>query len=384
MSVVDQHAPDVGVTGVCRALGASRATWYRRRARSAGTPSSPRSRTHPRRLTDPERQHVVDVLCCEEFADRSLRAVYAILLERGEYLCSVSTMYRILRERKAVRERRAQRVHPKNAIPRCCARAPNQVWSWDITKLPGPARTHFSLYVILDIFSRYIVGWLLHDRESALLATRLIETKIIEAGIDAGQLTVHADRGAPMKSKSVAQMLGDLGVDRSHSRPRVSNDNPFSESQFKTMKYCADWPASFASLGHAYEWVTWFVAWYNHEHRHEGIGLFTPADVHTGRHLTLDRTRQRALDDAYAAHPERFVRGRPSTPSLAEEIWINRPTESTITIAPSIPLTLPGGRGIQGGGASSPLVAAQESTGSTPVVDRRETHRNRPVQAVAS
>ena len=214
MSLVDHHAPTVGVTGVCRALGVSRATWYRRRTRSVEASPAPRSRSHPRRLTDAERQEVIDVLCSEEFTDRAPREVYAILLERGKYLCSIRTMYRILHERKAVRERRTQRTHPENAVPRCCARGPNEVWSWDITKLPGPARTHFSLYVVLDVFSRFIVDWLLAERESALLATRLIEQQIIAAGIDAGPLTVHADRGAPMTSRPPAPLLADLPVSR--------------------------------------------------------------------------------------------------------------------------------------------------------------------------
>ena len=242
MTLVDQHAPAVGVADACRTLGVSRATWYRRRAR-CNTPSAlPRSRSHPRRLSDAERQRVLEVLCRDEFIDRTPREVYAILLERGEYLCSVRTMYRILAEQKAVRERRPQRSHPEHAVPRCCATAPNQLWSWDITKLPGPLRTFFSLYVVLDVFSRYVGAWLLARRESAYLATRLIEQAIVSAGVDTDQLTVHADRGAPMTSKSIAQMLADLGVERSHSRPRVSNDNPYSEAQFKTMKYCPAWP----------------------------------------------------------------------------------------------------------------------------------------------
>lgn len=360
MSLVDQHAPTVGVTGVCRALDVSRATWYRRRTRSVEASPKQRSRSHPRRLTDAERQEVIDVLCSEEFTDRAPREVYAILLERGKYFCSVRTMYRILHERKAVRERRAHRNHPENAVPRCCARGPNEVWSWDITKLPGPARTYFSLYVVLDIFSRFIVDWLVAERESALLATRLIEQQIIAAGIDAGQLTVHADRGSPMTSKSMAQMLADLSVDRSHSRPRVSNDNPFSESQFKTMKYCPTWPGHFTSREHARDWSASFVQWYNHEHRHEGVGLFTPAVVHTGRHLAIDRERQRALDDAYAAHPERFVRGRPSSPSLPAEVWINRPTDATVVLGPPLSPLAPPFRGEAGEFEGRPIPAPQQ------------------------
>ena len=360
MSLVDHHAPTVGVTGVCRALGVSRATWYRRRAQDVDTSPSARSRSHPRRLTDSERQEVIDVLCSVEFSDRAPREVYAILLERRTYLCSIRTMYRILHDRKAVRERRAQRNHPENPVPRCCARGPNEVWSWDITKVPGPARTHFSLYVVLDVFSRFIVDWLLAERESALLATRLIEQQILAAGIDADQLTVHADRGAPMTSKSMAQMLADLHVDRSHSRPRVSNDNPFSESQFKTMKYCPSWPGRFMSREHAREWVAAFVRWYNHEHRHEGIGLFAPADVHNGRHLVIDRERQRALDEAYAAHPERFVRGHPTSPALPVEVWINRPTEATVMLEPPASLLAQPFRGEAGEFEGRPIPAPQQ------------------------
>jgi putative transposase len=378
MTVVDTHAPLVGVTGACRAVGVSRATWYRRRARALGGAApapAARSRSHPRRLTDAERDHVVAVLCSDEFRDRSPRAVYAILLERGEYLCSIRTMYRILHERRAVRERRALRNHPQNAVPRCRATAPNEVWSWDITKLPGPARSSFSLYVVIDIFSRSIVDWLVAERESTFLATRMIEQQIVAAGIDANQLTVHSDRGAPMTSRTMAQMLADLGVERSHSRPRVSNDNPFSEAQFKTMKYGATWPTRFVSLHHAREWAASFVQWYNHEHRHEGIGLFTPADVHAGRHLQLDVVRQRTLDAAYVRNPERFVRGRPVPPVVPAEVWINRPGETTLPLADAahhLP-TLQGGRGIQGGGAASPLVAAPETFDRATALRRRET-----------
>lgn len=359
MSLVDHHAPAVGVTSACRALGVSRATWYRRRAKSVEASAAQRSRSHPRRLTDAERQAVVDALCSKEFQDRAPREVYAILLERGTYLCSIRTMYRILHERKAVRERRAQRDHPANAVPRCCARGPNEVWSWDITKIPGPARTHFSLYVVLDVYSRYVVDWLLAERESALLATRLIEQQIVTAGIDAGQLTVHADRGAPMTSRSMAQMLADLGVDRSHSRPRVSNDNPFSESQFKTMKYCPTWPGIFTDREHARQWVAAFMQWYNHQHRHEGIGLFTPADVYNGRHVSIDRERQRALDGAYAAHPERFVRGRPTSPDLPAEVWINRPTVATLTAETPAPTPAQLFRGAAGEFEGRPIPAPQ-------------------------
>ncbi len=386
--LVDQHAPTVGVTDACRAIGISRATWYRRRARRDTPSTLPRSRSHPRRLSDAERQRVLEVLCRDEFIDRAPREVYAILLERGEYLCSVRTMYRILVEQRAVRERRRVRNHPENAVPRCCATAPNQLWSWDITKLPGPQRMFFSLYVVLDVFSRYVVAWLLAERESAYLATRLIEQTIVSAGIAADQLTVHADRGAPMTSKSIAQMLADLGVERSHSRPRVSNDNPFSEAQFKTMKYCPAWPGQFSGYRHAREWSASFTGWYNHDHRHEGIGFFTPADVHFGRHIEIAHVRRSTLGTAYAAHPERFVSGPPTPPSVPSEVWINRPTERTITMPAPVALlapALPGGRGVpRGEGPRLPLVAASHASVTTTVVDRRETHRDPPLPAMRS
>lgn len=360
MTLVDQHASTVGVTDACRTLDVSRATWYRRRARRDDAPSRPRSRSHPRRLSDAERARVLEVLCSDEFLDRAPREVYAILLERGEYLCSVRTMYRILAEQQAVRERRSQRNHPENVVPRCCATAPNQLWSWDITKLAGPHRTWFNLYVVLDVFSRYVVTWLVARHESSALATRLIEHALIAEGIDEDQLTIHADRGAPMTSHSLARLLAGLGVERSHSRPRVSNDNPFSEAQFKTLKYCPDYPGRFADIASSRAWCTSFFRWYNHEHRHEGIGLFTPADVHRGRHLEIGRVRQRALDAAFAAHPERFVRGRPTSPAVPAEVWINRPTDATMTPArPAAPLAQPF-RGEAGELEGRPIPAPQQ------------------------
>lgn len=388
MTLVDDHGPRLGVTDACRALGISRATWYRRRTRRDGASDPPRSRSHPRRLSDDERRRVVEVLCDKEFIDSSPREVYAVLLEKKKYLCSVRTMYRILAGQRAVRERRRVRNHPKNAIPRRRATAPNQLWSWDITKVPGPHRKHFNLYVVLDVFSRYVVTWLLAERESAYLATRLIEQAIASAGIAADQLTVHADRGSPMTSKTMVQMLADLHVERSHSRPRVSNDNAYSESQFKTMKYCPAWPGRFSGYQHAREWSASFMRWYNHDHRHEGIGFFTPAVVHFGRHLAIQRVRRSTLDAAYAAHPERFVKGPPKPPSVPDEVWINRPTEKTITtpgaVAPSASC-LQGGRGGPGGeGPRLPLVAAPEPSGSTTVITRRETHRDLAVAELIS
>lgn len=387
MTLVDQHASTVGITDACHTLGVARATWYRRRDRPDDATPSRRSRSHPRRLADSERARVLDVLCSGEFIDRAPREVFAILLERGQYLCSVRTMYRILAEQKAVRERRPQRNHPETAVPRHRATAPNQLWSWDITKLPGPARSWFNLYVVLDVYSRYVVTWLLARRESAYLATRLIEQAIVSAGIDRGQLTVHADRGAPMTSTSLAQMLANLGVDRSHSRPRVSNDNPFSESLFKTLKYFPEYPGRFAEIGAGRAWSSSFFGWYNHEHRHERIGLFTPADVHFSRHFEIDRVRQGALNAAYAAHPERFVKGPPKSPSVPEEVWINRPTGQSMTLdgpAALAPALLGGREGPGGEGPRLPLVAAQHAPCITTIVDRRETPSQRRQLALIS
>jgi len=334
MKIVDEHAPEVGIAPACRAVEVSRATWYRRRKKNAqnAAPRIQSRRRPPRRLSDAERERILDILCSDEFVDRSPRAVYAMLLERGEYCCSVRTMYRILAEQRAVRERRPQRKHPEYTAPICCARGPNELWSWDITKLAGPNRSWFSLYVILDVFSRFVVSWLLARRESAFLATCLIEQAIQSHDVNPLRLTIHADRGGPMRAKSTAQLMADLGIERSHSRPRVSNDNPFSEAQFKTLKYCPQYPGSFTTYEAAKSWSGSFFAWYNHEHRHEGIGLFTPSDVYTGRHMELTVARQRVLDMAYAAHPERFVRGRPTPPVVPDEVWINRPTDDLVTV----------------------------------------------------
>jgi len=261
MTIVDDHAAEVGIAAACRAVGVSRATWYRHRKEASQEDRKPRRRP-PRRLSDAERARVLKVLCSDEFVDRSPRAVYAILLDRGEYLCSVRTMYRILRENRAVRERRPQRKHPEYSAPICCTRAPNELWTWDITKLAGPSRRLFNLYVILDVFSRFIAGWLLARCESAFLARQLIEQTIVTHDVNPRNLTIHADRGAPMRAKTTAQFMADLNIERSHSRPRVSNDNPFSESQFKTMKYCPQYPGSFGSFEEAKAWCGTFIEWY--------------------------------------------------------------------------------------------------------------------------
>lgn len=323
MLAVAQAAPGLGVAPACEALGVPRASFYRRLAPAHGPHRRKRS---PRALPPAERAAVLDVLHEPRFVDQAPREVVATLADEGKSLCSISTMYRILHENDEVRERRAQLRHPLYAAPELLAERPNQVWSWDITKLKGPVKwSYFQLYVILDIFSRYIVGWMVAHRESAALAERLIDTTCERQGIARGQLTVHADRGSSMTSQTVAQLLADLGVTKTHSRPHVSDDNPYSEANFKTLKYRPGFPERFGSLPDARTHVAAFERWYNHEHHHTGIADLTPADVHHGRAQDRLDARQRVLDVGYAAHPERFVNGPPRVPALPTAAWINRP-----------------------------------------------------------
>lgn len=326
MECVQELAAVVGVTMACRAFGLPRSSYYRhQRAPAPARLRQPR-RPHPRALTLDEQASVRAQLNSERFADRAPRAIYATLLDEGIRLCHWRTMYRLLHADAATRERRAIRRHQLYARPELLATAPRQVWSWDITKLRGPQPgSWYNLYVVIDIFSRMIVGWLLADREDARLAERLIADACTREGIEPQQLTVHADRGAPMTSKLVAELLLDLGVTRSHSRPSISNDNPYSEAQFKTMKYGPSYPERFASIEEAQAWVTSFIHWYNTEHRHSGLGLLPPVVVHSGQASTVSTARQQTLDAAYAAHPERFVGGRPVPPSVPDRVWINPP-----------------------------------------------------------
>jgi len=269
---------------------------------------------------------VLATLHNDRFIDDAPASITARLLDEGTYLCSTRTMYRILRAEGESRERRDQLRHPAYARPELLATEPNQLWSWDITKLLGPAKwTHFHLYVLLDVFSRYVVGWMVADYESATLAARLIDEACRRQQISPGQLTVHADRGTSMRSKTVALLLADLGVTKTHSRPHVSDDNPYSESQFKTLKYRPGFPDRFGSLQHARAWCSPFFRWYNHEHRHGGIAFLTPADVHDGRARQVLRRREEVLSNAARQHPERFVRGATRLPHLPEAVWINRP-----------------------------------------------------------
>jgi putative transposase len=330
---VEELTPIVGTRLACRALGAAPATIYRRRRPPA--PAARRPRAAPARaLTVTEREAVLAELHSERFRDCSPAQVYATLLDDGRYLASERTMYRLLEAAHgSVRERRNQLSHPAYAKPELLAERPNELWSWDISKLKGPAKwTCFYLYVILDVFSRYAVGWTVQHRETAQVAEALIAQATGQQRVEPGTLTVHADRGGPMRSKPVAFLLADLGVARTHSRPYTSTDNPYSEAQLKTLKYRPGFPDRFDSILEARAFCREFFAWYNERHRHSGIGLMTPAAVHYGRASELHAERARVLAQAYARTPERFVRRPPRPPALPTAAWINQP--KTEEVAP--------------------------------------------------
>jgi putative transposase len=339
-TAIGELTPLIGVRVACQATGRAPASYYRAHCKQSSAQSDTFSSTataqddlpvgresaQPRALSVAEREHVLAVLNGERSADMAPAAVYATLLDEGTYLCSQSTMYRLLRERGQTGDRRRHATHPAAVKPELVAHQPNSVWSWDITKLRGPAKwTYYYLYVILDIFSRYVVGWMVASRESKVLAERLIAQTLAAQHITADQLTLHADRGSSMSSKPVALLLADLGVTKSHSRPHTSNDNPFSESQFKTLKYRPDFPERFESIEAARVHCDRFFVWYNHEHKHSGIGLHVPADVHYGRAEQIRLHRASVLDTAYRAHPERFVRTPPEPPVLPTVSAINPP-----------------------------------------------------------
>jgi putative transposase len=323
IATVTQMGPQLGIAPTCAALGLPRATYYRRRQ---PRPVSPRRRPPPRALTAAEQSTVLARLHEPRFVDLAPAEVYATLLDEGAYLCSERTMYRLLARRAEVRERRDQLRHPAYAAPELLARHPNELWSWDITKLLGPAKwTYFYLYVMLDVFSRYVVGWMVTHGESATLAEQFIHETCARQHIGRDHLTIHADRGQAMTSKSVAFLLADLGVTKTHSRPHVSNDNPYSEAHFKTLKYRPAFPDRFGSLQDARVHGQSFFTWYNTQHHHSGLGLLTPHDVHFG--LADHRRAERAivLARAYAVHPERFPAGPPAPVAVPTEVWINPP-----------------------------------------------------------
>jgi putative transposase len=327
---VEELGRQVGLRMACQVLGVPRSQVYRARRTAQASAQVPLGRPTPERALPPvERTTVREVLNSPRFADCTPREVYATLLDEGQYLCHWRTMYRILEEHQEVRERRNQLRHPTYAKPEVLATRSHELWSWDITKMLGPTKwTYFYLYVILDVFSRYVVGWMVALQETATLAEELIAETCHRQGIQLGQLTLHADRGQAMTSKTVAMLLSDLGVTKTHSRPHVSNDNPYSEAQFKTLKYRPDYPGRFGSLPDARAWSRDFFNWYNYEHHHTGIGLLTPADVHYGRAEQVRKLRQQVLQVAYEKNPERFVKGPPTPQPLPTAVWINAPQQT--------------------------------------------------------
>lgn len=359
MIATEELAAATGTAAACEALGLPRASLYRVRNPRPARQRAPRPKPE-RALAVTERATVLDVLNSERFADQAPAEIHATLLDEGTYLCSVRTMHRILAENNQVRERRNLLRHPAYAKPELLATGPNQVWSWDITKLRGPGKwNYFQLYVIIDIFSRYVVGWIVAAAESALLAEKFIADTYAKEKIVSGKLTLHADRGSSMKSKPVEFLLADLGVAKTHSRPHVSDDNPYSEAQFKTLKYRHDFPDRFGSIEHAREHCQEFFPWYNKEHHHSGIAMLTPDAVHHGRAEQILEQRRVVLAAAYAAHPERFPWGVPAPLKLPHAVWINPPKPLGSTDA------------------------AQQVTSSTPPLDApQDTKSNLPRPAI--
>ena len=335
IEAAEELGKTAGVSAACRAMNVPRSSlYYRRKPRKAPAPRV----TPARALSPAEKAEVRAVLNGKRFWDWAPREVYATLLDEGQYHCHWRTMYRILEEHDEVHERQNQRHHPVYNRPELRATGPNQLWSWDITWLRGPKGIYYPLYTVIDVFSRYAVGWMIALRESADLAQVLIAKTCTKQGIDPEQLSLHADRGNPMRSKTVAELLIDLGVAKSHSRPHTPTDNPYSEAQFKTMKYRPDYPKAFQGIEDARSWARDFFYWYTHEHHHTGLALMTPATVHYGQAEAVYEQRQQVLEAAYAAHPERFVRGKPAPPKLPEEVWINRPVSEHETTVLAFPV----------------------------------------------
>ena len=347
MQSAEDLSKRIGLQAACTVLGVPRSNLYRSR-KPCKAPVL--ARISSRALSVAEKEAVRQELNSERFQDCAPREVYATLLDEGRYLCSWRSMYRILADHDEVRERRNQLRHPSYSKPELLATAPNQLWSWDITQLLGPSKwTYYYLYVILDVFSRYGVGWMIAERESAALAEELIAQTCQRQGIQRGQLTLHADRGSAMTSKPVALLLADLGVTKTHSRPHVSNDNPYSEAQFKTLKYRPDYPTRFGCQQDARAWAKAFFHWYNHHHHHTGLALLTPADVHFHRTPLVLQQRQAVLQAAYEKTPQRFVKGSPMPPQLPPAVWINPPHienensryESAVPVSLGVEIILP-------------------------------------------
>jgi putative transposase len=323
---VAELEPVIGLRRTCTLTGRSRASHYRDAKGPVHGPPAPRC-SPPNKLSDAEFDALLDLLRSPEFVDLAPAQVWAMLLDAGIYLASISTMYRVLRSQDEVRERRRQATHPARVRPELVARGPNQVWSWDISKLKGPSKgVYYDLYVIIDIFSRYVVGWMVAPTETAELAKAFIADTIAAHGVTRDVLTIHADRGTSMTSKPVAVLLAELGVTRTHSRPHVSTDNPFSEAAFKTLKYCPAFPERFGSIEDARAFCAEFFEYYNHHHRHSGIALHTPASMHFGTANDVQAARTQTLHAAYAANPRRFCNRRPAPPRMPTIAWINKPT----------------------------------------------------------
>lgn len=326
MQIVEQMAPKFTVKATCGALGVSRATYYRHLARKKHPPASPPPRISHRRLSVQEEDEIIEQLNRERFVNHAVPEAHAMLLDEGIYLCSVRTMYRVLKRRQQPRSQRQERVHPPYMKPELLATRPNELWSWDITRIKGPKPWIFyHLYVVLDVFSRYVVGWMLSETESGEEAKILLSHCCEQQIVKRNSITLHSDRGKAMRSKRLVDLLVDLGVARSYSRPHVSNDNPYSESQFKTLKYHRTFPQRFGSPEDTRQYMRVFFSWYNDQHRHSGLAMMTPADVHSGQASLRWIARKQTLLAAFERHPERFVRGKPSPQKVPDKIWINKP-----------------------------------------------------------
>jgi len=350
MSVLDSRPDHVPFSVACDALGLNRSTVYAWRRRRQKTPSDPARRSRknapqPRALSEAEKKAILATLNQPQFWDQTAYQVYHTLLDQKEHLCSLSTLYRVLREVNQTGDRRNQRAPQSHAIPRLTATRANEVWTWDISKLATKKRgKYLNLYVVMDLYSRYVVAWMVSHKENSKLAQQLVQETLTRYELDDASITLHQDRGSPMIAQSFLDLMADLGVVCSHSRPRVSNDNPFSESQFKTAKHQPDYPGRFNSIEHARLWFSDYFDWYNHKHRHSGLNGFTPAQVFTGEYQQVAEKRQSALNDYYQKHPERFVRGEPTANLPAKAVHINPITSeeadagmSTMVNFPTLP-----------------------------------------------